>query len=112
MNCSKKWEFFTLSGNAVCHIVQPGLSVQKTGVGREGIIGLLGSHAVYLRQVGRVVKTIVHGKGTEGIHHALVVFDEALFLLRIQPQSREGDDNLGAGFAVRRAPAGKPPLGS
>ena len=91
----------------IAHVVQAGLAVCEAVVRRQGVVALLGGHAVQLA-AGNVLEAAAgYIEAGKGVQDGEAVLHEAAVSGGVDAQSRQRYDDLGAGLAVHGAPACK-----
>ena len=91
----------------IAHIVQAGLAIQEAVVRCQGVVALLGGHAVELAVSGVLKSAAVHIESGQGAQNSGAVLHKAAVCGGVDAQGRQGHDDLGAGFAIHGAPAAK-----
>ena len=91
----------------IAHIVQAGLAIYEAVVGRQGVVALLGGHAVPLAVSGVLKSAAGDIEPGQSAQNSGAVLHKAAVCGGVDAQGRQGHDDLGAGFAIHGAPAAK-----
>ena len=91
----------------IAHVIEPGLSVCEAVVGRQGVVALLGGHAIQFAAGGVAEAAAGDIEAGQSIQHSRAVLHEAAVSGGVDAQSRQSHDDLGTAFAIHAAPAGE-----